>query len=307
MSLPDLIGKTLWKQGQINKTLLRPLYKRLSRRVQADYPFEVDFFGLRYQGNLNNNIDYSVFFFGAFEKPVLFFMRDVLRKLALDNGVFLDVGANVGQHSLFMSLVAATVHAFEPYPPVRAVFERRVQHNLLHNIHIHPVGLSAVSGSALFFAPAGRNQGRGSFVAQTQEKGNWPLGELALVKGDDYPALRDLSALHLIKMDVEGFEKLALQGLTETLAKHRPVLIFELTYGRAESFGSTDEIVQVLPVDYELFVFSRVDHQTGSGRQYNARARFSGEYNVVPYTNFLGRGQDDIVAVPTEKLNCLKR
>ena len=57
-------------------------YRQLRRNGKTpDYAFSKDFYGLKYKGNLNNNIDANVFFYGAFEKPLLFFLRDTLNAL----------------------------------------------------------------------------------------------------------------------------------------------------------------------------------------------------------------------------------
>ena len=51
-------------------------------------------------------------------KTLLFFMRDALTALRIQGlrGIYCDIGANIGQHALFMSLCAERVHAFEPFP-----------------------------------------------------------------------------------------------------------------------------------------------------------------------------------------------
>ncbi|MCS6882529.1 MAG: hypothetical protein RMK84_01260 [Oscillochloridaceae bacterium] len=74
--------------------------------------FEVNFYGLKYKGDLGQYIDWWVYYFGAYEKAELLLMRDIVARRR--NAVCVDVGANVGQHSLFLSRYCAEVHAFEP-------------------------------------------------------------------------------------------------------------------------------------------------------------------------------------------------
>lgn len=306
MALFDSLGRWLWKRQGSHRQWYRPLFKRLSRRADADYPFQADFFGLRYDGNLNNNIDYAVYYFGAFEKPVLFFLRDTLTSLVPEGDrCFIDIGANVGQHTLFMSNHACRVHAFEPYPPVRDVLVSRVLNNNIENVSIHPVGLSDANASLPFYAPTGRNKGIGSFDQSSVAKGNQPIGELQLVKGDDFLETLELEKIHLIKMDVEGFEKPALRGLSQTLAKHRPVVVFELTYDGELSFKSMEDVLETLPADYELYAFVSRDANGRRARSRNARARVTGEYQLAPVTEWRSTGQDDLVAVPAESREAL--
>lgn len=56
--------------------------------------FTTTMFGMVYEGNTADLLDRRVLGFGAYEKPELFFLRDVSR-----GGVFVDVGANKGVHA----------------------------------------------------------------------------------------------------------------------------------------------------------------------------------------------------------------
>jgi hypothetical protein len=110
--------------GWLGLRYKKSAYKVLAKAGRApDAPFRADFFGLKYEGNLKNNIEFSIYFYGAFEKPLLFFLRDALASLANASAhkspsCFCDIGANIGQHSLYMSQFAAAVHAFEPFDEV---------------------------------------------------------------------------------------------------------------------------------------------------------------------------------------------
>ncbi len=164
MSPGEKLYRFLCSSEWIPQRLQRHLYKRLARGGSApDIPFVTDFFGLQYRGNLNNNIDFNIYFYGAFEKPLLFFLRDTLDALGGAHSVFVDVGANVGQHSLFMSAQGVQVHAFEPFGVVREQFLEQISTNHLNNISVYPVGLSNENISLPFFAPTGTNAGIGSF------------------------------------------------------------------------------------------------------------------------------------------------
>jgi len=80
--------------------------------TRQDFDFRVTLNGTTYEGNTNNYIDKNIFLYGAYEKPVLFFLSDIMITAYSDQGIFLDIGANTGQHSLFMSRHAREIHAF---------------------------------------------------------------------------------------------------------------------------------------------------------------------------------------------------
>ena len=103
MSLAFTISQFLWHQKWFKPEYGKSVYKRICAEGEApDAPFTRDFFGLCYEGNLNNSIEFNIFYYGAYEKPLLFFLREALLSLPEESRIFCDVGANVGQHSLFM-------------------------------------------------------------------------------------------------------------------------------------------------------------------------------------------------------------
>src|SRR5665213_3639465 len=64
----------------------------INQVYRAEYspsqPFEVDFFSLKYRGNLNCFVDWYVYFFGAHEKESLFLLRDLISQKR--DAVFID-------------------------------------------------------------------------------------------------------------------------------------------------------------------------------------------------------------------------
>ncbi|GAB4497589.1 MAG: hypothetical protein OHK0019_31420 [Saprospiraceae bacterium] len=104
----------MWGRCQIFPFGVRDRLIRLLHPVGRDHAFEIPFFGRIYQGNTRSYLDWTVFFYGAYELPFLMLTKQILGRTA--NPVVLDIGANVGHHTLFMSAYAAQIHAFEPFP-----------------------------------------------------------------------------------------------------------------------------------------------------------------------------------------------
>tara|TARA_B110000444_G_scaffold258930_1_gene301203 strand:- start:1440 stop:2384 length:945 start_codon:yes stop_codon:yes gene_type:complete len=310
MNLLHGIYRFVWNQKWIDLRHKKAVCKRLcSYGDVPDAPFTADFFGLQYQGNLNNSVEFTLFYMGAFEKPLLFFLRDTMLELtAKESGLcFFDIGANIGQHSLFMSLHADQVHSFEPYSVVSQKLERHIELNGISNIQLHKVGFSNQQEELDFYAPTGRNQGIGSFDAGTVSKGNKNLGKLALVRGDDYLAQNKLQDIALLKIDVEGFEKNVVAGLKDTLDKTRPIIVLEVTYGNSLSFVSLDELNAALPADYALFRFNNRKADGSKARRRGAKAKLSGDYELIAFDEWRSSGQDDVIACPKERLEQLPR
>jgi FkbM family methyltransferase len=176
-------------------------------------------------------------------------MRDIVNEK--QNPIFIDVGANVGQHSLFMSKFCDEVHSFEPYDRVKDIFISKLLYNKCSNIIVHNVGLGEKSEFLDFYAPAGRNIGTGSFMAEHAKDNNIKYGELEIVEGDLYISKLNLKKVDLIKIDVEGFEKYVLLGLRDTLEKYRPSVVMEYSRVTRDNL-SIQQLRKILPGGYSI-------------------------------------------------------
>ncbi len=95
-------------------------------------------------------------------------------------------------------------------------------------------------------------------------------------------------------MDIEGYEKLALKGLRNTMNKHRPILVFELTTDPKSSVSikSKEELTALFPEKYEFLVISeKSDPATG--------AYFLETSDGI--VRFDQHQQHDLVAYPVER------
>ena len=261
--------------------------------------FVADIDGIKYKGQAGNYIDNQIFYYGAYEKPTLFLLRDFMRATPGGPGTFIDVGANTGQHSMIMARYAKRVHAFEPWEPVLKRFRLMVAENGIKNIFIHAYGLGEHNSKKPFFKPRQDNLGTGSFVADFNPD-NSLEGELEIQKGDDAFANENITSVAVIKMDIEGYEKLALRGLRRTLMQHRPIVVFEITINRESpvSIKSPEELAALFPGNYEFLVISaRSDALTGA-------------YFLEPVdriVRFDKAAQYDLVAYPAERKNDISR
>ena len=300
----------LWTTAGNNQTWRKFLYRQLRRNGKTpDYAFSKDFYGLKYKGNLNNNIDANVFFYGAFEKPLLFFLRDTLNALITETpeAIFMDIGANVGHHSIFLSKFASQVLAFEPYPKVNMQFKQQIAHNNISNIQIFEIGLSDRRETLNYYAPTGNNEGIGSFDESSIGKGNTSYGKLELREGDQVIESDSWKNIKLIKIDVEGFEKKVIKGLKRTIEEERPVIVCEITYGQQLSFVSIEELSSYLPQNYEILTFNTRKLDGSKDKRKGSLAKRSGFYELISLKQWRSSGQDDIVMIPTEKSTIIPR
>lgn len=214
--------------------------------------FAVPFFGLTYPGKFDTFLDWSVYYYGAYSREELALIGDVLDTLA--DPVVLDVGANAGHHTLFLSRQSRKVYAFEPFPQVSAKIDAKLNANGVANVEVCRFGLGAENTEASYFPPASTNTGTGSFLSENAQSPTSPALRLQIRKGDDVVAENGLDKLDFIKMDVEGFEVRALRGLSGTLAKFRPVVFVEWTQNNLGEKGMNAG-KDLFPKGYRFFQF----------------------------------------------------
>jgi hypothetical protein len=103
------IGRRRWIRFGVRNRLARFVHD--PDRAPAD-EFAVPFYGQRYVGNFASFIDWSVYYFGAYSEAELELLGRILA--VRGGGCCLDVGANVGHHTLFLASRAASVIALSP-------------------------------------------------------------------------------------------------------------------------------------------------------------------------------------------------
>lgn len=162
-------------------------------------------------------------------------MRVVLATALRRDGNAIDVGANQGD-TLEMILAVAPAGRHIAYEPIPALAERLAAR--YPHVDVRNAACSEEAGSAEFThvlnAPAMSGlRKREDLPAHAEEVEQITV---RLDKLDD--ALPEGYVPSLIKIDVEGAELLVLRGAVETLARHRPFVIFEHGIGGADLYGS---------------------------------------------------------------------
>jgi len=166
---------------------------------------------------------------GGYEREELQFMCAFLRA----GQTALDVGANVGYTTRFLARTIGPqgrVFALEPNPDIFALLQRNL--SKFPNVEPCNLALSNAAGEAHLFL-AGRNYSVASLGDKYpathlvhMDKGELEQRAIRLVRGDDFLRERGIAHVDIMKIDVEGWELQALQGLEETVASSAKLTIF---------------------------------------------------------------------------------
>jgi FkbM family methyltransferase len=235
-------------------------WRRLASKLAGDSgAFRVSNQGIWLDGEIDSYIERQAYLFGGYERrEIELFLATIP---AERRRTILDIGANVGTHSLSFARAFANVHSFEPNPLVVDRLRRNVSLNQAGNIHVHQVGLSDEAGMLDLYAPDSGNQGLGTFLETEQyDRALVRIGSAEIVIGDVYvAALAGGGTIDAIKCDVQGFEVPVFRGLTETIERDRPIVWVEIGSG---AHTVEQEIRQLLHVRCAC----RPVHQINPGR-----------------------------------------
>ena len=154
--------------------------------------------------------------------------------------LMLDIGANIGVYSIYLSQVKSIsrIFAFEPAPAAFHLLEQNVKLQHRHRIICRDVALSekeGVSRFAIFGDLAGNNA-----IEETRISGKAEAAdsvEVATARIDD--EVEATGVTFVCKIDVEGHELNVLSGGSEFLAGNTGVL-------QIEHFGDVEELDAVL-------------------------------------------------------------
>jgi FkbM family methyltransferase len=158
-------------------------------------------------------------------------------------GIYLDVGANIGNHAVFFGTFSAEhVVAFEPHPGLHGILRRNLANNGLG-------ARSTVVPTAISDSP-----GAGAIALRQEHAGNVGASHVipaGAVVGEDVVTLRRLDdvldelapslprlPITFLKIDVEGMEMGVLRSASRLLRAHHPQILVELITDEAVTAAS---------------------------------------------------------------------
>jgi FkbM family methyltransferase len=159
---------------------------------------------------------------GVYERQELIATFNFLSAHDYINGYAADVGANIGNHSIFFRRYYPKVFSFEPNLRTFKILSLNAE--LVGDIQCFNIGLSE-SERIAYLNINSANVG-GSYLSTDDSYRNDSQQEIHL-KTFDSLADQFNGKLGLFKIDVEGHELSVLHGSEQTLLRDRPVILFE--------------------------------------------------------------------------------
>jgi FkbM family methyltransferase len=189
-------------------------------------------------------------------------MCDLIRYVFKQNqGIFIDIGVNVGQTLIKVRSIDPERHyiGFEPNPECVHYINRLVKINDFKNVELFPVGIFDRNSilTLKLYTESSADQGA-SLIDNFREgevfsKLNVPVFDYAHIDG-----LKNFGEIAMIKIDVEGAELEVLSSLKSTITDRQPVVLVEILPAYSNAFADRIErqnkiALLMQELDYKIF------------------------------------------------------
>jgi FkbM family methyltransferase len=189
---------------------------RQIKRLTTKRNFQLDVF-------VSDTITQEIESKGEYDSNTLDSLVDILTEIRPN--IALDVGANIGNHSVLIAQHVKQLIAFEPLTFIHEVLQANLKNNQLSHAQAYPLALSDKKTTNAIHILNNGNLGSSSLefndnVAESIE--------INTVVADDFlESLNIQQSIDFIKMDVEGHEVSAILGMQNIIQSHQPLMLLE--------------------------------------------------------------------------------
>ena len=155
---------------------------------------------------------------------------EIIRRYMPRDAIFCDIGANIGNHTVFVLkyLDVRRSILFEPNPDAMSLLVTNIALNDLTDrcdlSHLGK-GLGRDTGTGFTVDVPDKNLGGGRLVNEG--------GSIEVCRADD---LLGDQPIDFVKLDVEGMEMKVLEGMSRVIARNRPTFFIEVDQQNADDF-----------------------------------------------------------------------
>ena len=214
--------------------------------VRSNFNTKNDKFNSLYEFNpvifFNDTISNEINIDGVYEKNQLDIIKSFLKR-----DIFIDIGANLGNHTLYFDKYFKNIYSFEPHPLTFKLLE--INTNYKSNIKIFNFGLSEQEKKTSVIIKSQNNIGGEGYK---ENNNNGKIKEDVFFKNFD-EIYNFKNQISFIKIDVEGNELDVLKSMNKNLKNNQAIILLEFD---VKNFSENNEIVMFLKnAGYNFFYF----------------------------------------------------
>lgn len=199
--------------------------------------------GITYELDLSQGIDFAIYLANIYERQT----QLALRRLVAPSSLVLDIGANIGAHTLHLAQLVGPNGRVIAFEPTDFAFRK-----LCRNLELNPALEARVTPCHCFLTERNEDQVPSAIYS------SWPLAREAGLHAKHLgremrtgaaqarsldSVLSELAdrKVALVKIDVDGFECDVLRGATRLLRDARPIFVMEVSPYVLEEHGASLE------------------------------------------------------------------
>ncbi len=241
-------------------------------------------------GNYIINGFNNEYIFETIKKTEMFYENDLLinwDKYIQKHSVILDIGANIGNHSICWCKNASKIYAFEPQTDNFKLLTANILDNNINNVFTinKCVGKNASKATISFIDD--KNMGSTSFKYD-EEATNF----IEVTSVDIFVEENNINKIDFIKIDTEGFEIDVLLGALQTITFNKPVLWVEIKLDTYKQVLQILKDINYTLVDINAFNFLLLPNEKCENLEIitfenvlnDCLSNLTGKYNY--YTNY---------------------
>ena len=220
--------------------------------VRANFNYKSEKFTKLHNFNLamffNDTLSNEIMINGVYEKEEL----NLISKI-IDKEIFIDVGANIGNHTLYFRNGFKKIYSFEPHPKTYKLLQLNTED--ISNIEVFNFGLSNLKKNKNILFESVQNVAGESFNNENKQ-GRAVFFE----RFDDLYNFEN--SISFIKIDVEGNELDVLRSMKKNLENNSPIISLEFDM---KDFTNNNEIISFLrELGYKKFYFFKTNKPLGT-------------------------------------------
>ena len=194
-------------------------------------------------------------------------IQKLLKSMLKKNDCVLDIGANIGAHTVFMSklVTEGIVYAFEPDKLSYKKLNTNIALNGCNNVKLIKLGIHNESDHLDFFSSktSGKSDGNNSLHMNAFAGSSLSNDEIQSYKIEvttiDIFVEKEKIKPDFIKIDIEGNELKAFQGMTATIKKYKPTIIFEYGISYWWPLEDRSKFEKLLSPFYDCYIINELE------------------------------------------------
>jgi len=184
--------------------------------------------------------------------------RKVFSKIDCANSSCLDIGANIGNHSVFFANFFSNIYSFEPYPD--SYYLLKFNSKNFNNIKTFNFGASDVDENQYMYISSDTTMSRNTLFSDRVEPKKIEQIHPKKIKVelknlDNLLKENKVKKISFIKIDIEGYEYKALIGLKNTIINDSPIIALEQWTDAFDEIKKTTKSIDFLKKNHYKFFY----------------------------------------------------